>query len=100
MYTCPTSLLTCLHYLPLHIFPEAQGALVLSFHTSLTFPQELLGLVRMEVLGLNQHYQEAVGSWEVADGEKDLSSSCRRFLKQKRGSMRGTSFRRVFCPIS
>lgn len=66
--------------------------MALSFHTSLTLPQELLGLVSVEVLGLDQHHQEAVGSREVADGEKDLSSSCRRFLKQKRGQDAGGSF--------
>lgn len=40
----------------------------LASHTSLTLPQELLGLVRVEVLGFNQYYEEAVGSREVADG--------------------------------
>lgn len=56
---------------------------------SLTLPQERLGLVRVEVLGLNEHDQEAVGCREVADGQKDLSSSCRRLLKKKRGGKRG-----------
>lgn len=42
----------------------------------------------MEVLGLNQHHQEAVGRREVADGEKDLSRSCRRLLKHERECQR------------
>ena len=68
--------------LPLHTFPEARGVLAPSPHTSLTLPQELLGLARVEVLGLDQHDQEAVGSREVADGEEDLSSTGRGLLKQ------------------
>lgn len=84
-------------HLPLHTFPEARGPLALSSHISLTLPQELLGLVRVEVLGLNQHHQEAVGSREVADGEKDLSTSCRSFLRQKRGYRSGASFRGGLC---
>jgi hypothetical protein len=34
---------------------------------SLTLAQQLLGLVGVEVLSFNQHHQEAIGSWEVAD---------------------------------
>lgn len=64
--------------------------------SSLTLPQERLGLVGVEVLGLNEHDQEAVGSWEVADGQKDLSSPCRWLLTQKRGYGRGASGRRGF----
>lgn len=51
---------------------------------SLTLPQQCLGLVRVEVFGLNEYNQEAVGSREIADGQKDLPSSCRRLLKQRR----------------
>lgn len=48
---------------------------------SLTLAQKLLGLVGVEVLGFNQHHQEAIGSREVADGQKDLPGPCRWFLK-------------------
>ena len=38
----------------LHLCTSLEGPWLPS-HTSLTLPQELLGLVRVEVLGLNQH---------------------------------------------
>lgn len=38
----------------LHLCTYLEG-LRLPSHTSLTLPQELLGLARVEVLGLNQH---------------------------------------------
>lgn len=43
--------------------------------------QKILGLVGVEVLGFNQHHQETIGSWEVADGQKDLPGPCGCLLK-------------------
>lgn len=101
MYSCyhPVSIASQVPPPSAHI-PRGQGALALSSHSALTLPQEVLGLVRVEVLGLNQHHQEAVGSGEVADGEKDLPSACRRLLKQKRGCRRGVSFRGASGPLT
>lgn len=47
----------------------------------LTLAQKILGLVGVEVLGFNQHHQETIGSWEVADGQKDLPGPCGCLLK-------------------
>lgn len=68
LLSAPRSPIFVLHQVPLlsACIPEP-GHPARLLAPSLTFAQKLLGLVGVEVLGFNQHHQEAIGSWEVAD---------------------------------